>query len=387
MRIVLLSPGYPPGAGGGIGAYTATVARALARAGHETFVVAWVRGEAERFRDGDVTVVLLKRRPRRRQTTSRLQAAVLAGAAVRRLRPDVIQAPEYFADAWALARTPWRARLVTRLATPTFLLEQLNEGRVRPETRVLRRLERDQARRSAAIVAPTRALGDLVAAEWGLEPSRIHHVPNAVEIDEVRRLGAGPCPIELPSRFVVFPARAERRKGADVLAAALPRALEGAPDVEAILLGGGTADAVERVVAAAGPVADRVRVVEHLPRDQALTVVARAELAVLPSLWENFSNAALEAMALARPLIATDAGGFPEFVEHGRTGWLVPPGDAEALAESIAAGLADREATREVGMRAAASVERFSPDAVAAQLNELYGAVLRRGYATRSPQR
>jgi glycogen(starch) synthase len=110
-------------------------------------------------------------------------------------------------------------------------------------------------------------------------------------------------------------------------------------------------------------------------------------LAVLPSLWENFSNAALEAMALARPLIATDVGGFPEFVEHGRTGWLVPPGDAEALAESIAAGLADREATREVGMRAAASVERFSPDAVAAQLNELYGAVLRRGYATRSPQR
>jgi glycogen synthase len=378
VRVVLLSPGYPPNAGGGIGTYTATVAHALARAGHETFVVAWVRGGAARFRDGDVTVVLLERRPRRRQTTSRLQAALLAGRAVRSLQPDVIQAPEYFADGWVLARTSWRSRLVTRLATPTFLLEQLNEGRVRPETRVLRWLERDQARRSAAIVAPTRALGDLVRSEWGLESGHIHHIPNAVELDDVRRLGDAACPIDLPARFVVFPARAERRKGADVLAAALPRALAAAPDVEAIFLGGGTTDAVETILALAGPVAERVRILEHLPRDEALTVVARAELAVLPSLWENFSNAALEAMALGRPLIATDVGGFPEFIEDGRTGWLVPPGDVDALAACIAARLANRDDARRVGGRGAASVERFSPDAVAAQLSELYGAVLRR---------
>jgi glycogen synthase len=373
LRIVLLSPGYPPTAGGGIGAYTATVARALARAGHDVFVVAWVRGKADRFRDGDVTVVLLERLPRRRQT-SRLQASVLAARAVRELQPHVIQAPEYFADAWALARTSWRSRLVTRLATPTFVLEQLNEGHVRPQTRVLRRLERDQARRSAAIVAPTRAIGSLVALEWGLESRRIHCIPNAVEIDDVRRLGAARCPIDLPSRFVVFPARAERRKGADVLAAALPRALEAAPDVEAIFLGGGTA-AVERVAASAGPFADRVHVLEHMPRDEALTVVARAELVVHPSLWENFSNAALEAMALGRPLIATNVGGFPEFIEHGRTGWLVPPADATALADCIAARLVNRDDAVEVGARAAESVQRFSPDDVAAQLIELYRTV------------
>ena len=378
MRVVLLSPGYPPESGGGIGAYTATVAQALARAGHETFVVSWIRGNAERFRDGDVTVVLLQRRPRRRQTTSRLQATTLAGLAVRKLRPDVIQAPEYFADAWALARTPWRSRLVTRLATPTYLLEQLNEGRVRPETRVLRRLERDQARRSAAIVAPTRALGGLVATEWGLEPRRIHHIPNAVDIDEVRSAGNTASVNELPSRFVAFPARAERRKGVDVLAKALPLALAATSDVEAIFLGGGTAEAVERLVALTGPVADRVRVLEHLPRDEALAIVARAEVVVLPSLWENFSNAALEAMALQRPLIATDVGGFPEFVEDGQTGWLVPPGDVDALAACIATRLANQDHTREVAMRGAESVGRFAPDVVAAQLSELYATVVRR---------
>jgi glycogen(starch) synthase len=378
MRVVLLSPGYPPDAGGGIGAYTATVARGLARAGHETFVVAWVRGSAARFRDGDVTVVLLERRPRRRQTTSRLQATVLAARAVRKLRPDVIQAPEYFADAWLLARTAWRSRLVTRLATPTYLLEQLNEGHVRPETRVLRWLERDQARRSAAVVAPTRALGDLVASDWDLDPRRIRHIPNAVDVDEVRRAGRAESPVELPARFVAFPARAERRKGADVLAAALPRALAVSADVEALFLGGGTPDAVERIGALSGPVANRVRVLEHLPRSEALAVVARAEVVVLPSLWENFSNSALESLALGRPLIATDIGGFPEFVEDRHTGWLVPPGDVDALADCIAARLADRVGTLAVALRGAESVERFSPDAVAAQLSDLYTAIVPR---------
>jgi glycosyltransferase involved in cell wall biosynthesis len=372
MRIVLLSPGYPPQSGGGLGAYTATVAKALARAGHETFVVTWVRGPEERAYDGDVLVVRLDGRPRRRMTPSRLRATLRAGKAIRGLQPDVIQAPEYFADAWALARTGWRARLVTRLATPTYLLEQLNEGGLRPSTRVLRLLERDQARRSAAIVAPTRAISDLVASEWRLDRRKIHIIPNAVEIEGVRLAGRAASPVELPARFLVFPARAEVRKGAEVLAAALPGALAGATDVHAIFLGACPPSMVERLVALAGPVAGRVRFLGQLPRDAALAVVARAELVVLPSLWENFSNSALEAMALARPLIATDVGGFAEFVEHGVTGWLVPPGEPQALAAAVAAGLADPEHARALGARAAAAVTRLAPDAIAARLIELY---------------
>jgi glycogen synthase len=378
VRIALLSPGYPPQSGGGIGAYTATIAKALARAGHETVVVTWVRGPEEHVHDGDVLVVRLDGRPRRRMTTSRLRATLLAGKAIRELHPDVIQAPEYLADAWSLARTGWRERLVTRLATPTYLLEQLNEGQVRPSTRVLRWLERDQARRSAAIVAPTHAISDLVATEWRLDRRKIHVIPNAVEIESVRLAGRALSPAPLPARFLVFPARAEVRKGAEVLAEALPGALADATDVHAIFLGGGLPSMIERLVALAGPVADRVHFLGHLPRDAALAVVARAELVVLPSLWENFSNSALEAMALGRPLIASGVGGFAEFVDHGLTGWLVPPGEPQALAAAIAAGLADQEQARALGTRAATAVTTLAPDRIAARLIEMYQEVAAR---------
>jgi glycogen synthase len=375
MRIALLSPGYPPNAGGGIGAYTATVARALARAGHEILVVTWLRGPEEWFFDGEVSVVGLQRRPRRRQTSSRLLAAVLAGRAVRTFQPDVIQAPEYLADAWTLSRATWRRRLVTRLATPTYLLEELNLGGLRPQTRVLRLLERDQARRSAAVIAPSRAIRDRVASDWGLDATKIRVIPNAVQIDEVQLAGRAPSYVELPDRFLVFPARAETRKGAEVLAEALPRVLSETPDVHAIFLGGGTPAMTERLGLLAGSVADRVRFLDHVSRDAALAVVARAELVVLPSLWENFSNAALEAMALGRPLIATNVGGFPDFIEDGQTGWLVPPGEPEALATSIVSRLANQEQARLVGARAAVSVGRLNPDLIAGALIELYGEV------------
>jgi glycogen(starch) synthase len=375
MRIALLSPGYPPDSGGGIGAFTATMARALARAGHETLVVTWVRGPEEYSSDGGATVLRLERRPRRRITTSRLLATIRIQAAVRDFRPDVIEAPEYLADAWSLSRSGLRERLVTRLATPTYLLELLNEGRLRSQTRVLRWLEQDQARRSAAIIAPTQAIRERVGLDWRLDPARIHVIPNPVDADDVQRAGRAEPPVELPRRFLAFVARAEPRKGAEVLADSLRTALAGAPDVHAVFVGGGTPAAFERLRRLAGPVGDRVHFLDHLSRDAALAVVARAELVVLPSLWENFSNSALEALALGRPLIATHVGGFPEFIEENRTGWLVPPGDALLLGAAIAARLADPAGAREVGAQAAASMTQLAPDLIAQSLLTVFEQV------------
>ncbi len=61
----------------------------------------------------------------------------------------------------------------------------------------------------------------------------------------------------------------------------------------------------------------------------------RAELVVSPSLYEGFGLPAAEAMSCGRAVIATTAPAFPEVIDHGETGWLVPPADAAALAEAI----------------------------------------------------
>ncbi len=93
-------------------------------------------------------------------------------------------------------------------------------------------------------------------------------------------------------------------------------------------------------------------------------LISLSSLVLLPSLAESFGFAALEAMSLSRPVVAARTGGIPEVVEDGRTGLLVPPGDADGLAVALSRILKDREwaaALGEEGCRRASffSVERM----------------------------
>jgi glycosyltransferase involved in cell wall biosynthesis len=79
------------------------------------------------------------------------------------------------------------------------------------------------------------------------------------------------------------------------------------------------------------------------------SLLAAADVFVMPSLSEGLGVAVLEAMAMGKPVVATDAGGLPEAVMHGETGLVVPAGDAEALAEAMTALLEKPTRAREMG--------------------------------------
>jgi glycogen(starch) synthase len=370
MRIVLISREHPAARlGGGIGTYTATMARALARQGHEVALI--TRGDGtERLEDG-VRIIGLDHRWLPHPAAERLLAAWTVARAVRRLRPDVVQASEWEAEAWGLARGR-RPLLVTRLATPTYLVDELNGASPARDGRLVRWMERDQALRSDVLVAPSGALAERVAGDWGLPAPSVHVVPKPVEAAALRAAAAGPPPVPLPARFVAFIGRLERRKGIETLIEALPAVLDAHPDVHAVLVGrdaGGFAEPLrERTARFAG----RVHVLGELPREQAMSVVGRAELVVLPSLWEAFGFVAVEAMALARPVIASDAAGFAEIVRHDQSGWLVPPGDAEALAAALTERLGRPDELARVAEGARRRAEDFEADRIAPRLVELY---------------
>lgn len=183
-------------------------------------------------------------------------------------------------------------------------------------------------------VAPSRFLRDRFVA-WGLAPERIELLPNAVAL-----------PTPLPQgrdrprrdRFGFF-GQIARHKGVLVLLDAARR-LEGA-GVSVLLNGGlGHADAgfraeFARRLAAAEPVA------QHLGaygRDELPARLAAVDWVVVPSLWwENAPLVVEEARAARRPVIVSGHGGLAEAVIDGETGLHVPPGDAAALAETMAA--------------------------------------------------
>jgi len=101
------------------------------------------------------------------------------------------------------------------------------------------------------------------------------------------------------------------------------------------------------------------RFVEYIPRlttDELVRLYNSAQVVVSPSLYEGFGLPAAEAMACGAAVVATTAGAFPEFIDDGRTGLLVPPGDPEALAAAIKSLLLDPERCRRLG---AAASERI----------------------------
>jgi glycosyltransferase involved in cell wall biosynthesis len=144
---------------------------------------------------------------------------------------------------------------------------------------------------------------------------------------------------------------------------------------------------------AAGEVARRVRE-ERLPvdlrgpgsRSDAAAVLRGATVATLPALWwENCPMAVLEAAAHGVPVVATRMGGIPELVEDGRTGRLVEPGDAPALAEALGSLLTDPARARALGAAGRARVaRRHAPERYLGCLLDAYRAAIAAGSRTRS---
>ena len=178
---------------------------------------------------------------------------------------------------------------------------------------------------------------------------------------------------------VMLPGRLTRWKGQTVLIEALARL--GRKDVVAVLVGDAQGrDAYARELAQlaeARGLAGSLRMVGHC-RDMPSAYML-ADVAVSASIEpEGFGRVAAEAQAMGRPVIATDHGGSRETVLAGRTGWLTPPGDADALAGAIEAALAMTEAERAAVAAAARAhiVERYSVELMCARTLAVYEEAL-----------
>jgi len=145
--------------------------------------------------------------------------------------------------------------------------------------------------------------------------------------------------MEPGSQLVGIVARLEPEKGHPTLLEAWPRVLRAVPDAYLLIVGEGSRR--EALEAQARELRIAHRVVFTGRRDDVPAVTAALDVAVLPSYREAQGLSVLEAMALSRPVVASNVGGIPEMIEDGVTGLLVPPHDAETLAGAITRLLRD----------------------------------------------
>lgn len=169
----------------------------------------------------------------------------------------------------------------------------------------------------------------------------------------------------------------QRRKGQLDLVEAAARLAPEFPDLVVALCGPVTdpeyAAEVERRIAERG-LGGRVRLLGF--QEDVAGLLAHAELLVQPSHSEGFGLAALEAMAMGKPVVATRCGGFEEIVEDGISGLLVPVGDPDALANAVRAILSDPDRAAALGRAAVLRSRAFGLEATARKTEAVYRDVL-----------
>jgi len=179
---------------------------------------------------------------------------------------------------------------------------------------------------------------------------------------------APPAPHE--GLHLVAIGRFVEQKGQKVLIEAMAKVPADGPKVTLALVGDGDLRGdLETAIAEAG-LGDRVRITGWLDEAGVRAEIAAADALVMPSFAEGLPMVIMEAMAMARPIISTYIAGAPELVLEGEHGWLVPAGDADALAEAIAKLADTPPETRDAMGRAgrARVLDRHAIDGQAARL-------------------
>ena len=239
------------------------------------------------------------------------------------------------------------------------------DGAVRPSAlRLKRALRAAQQRRASTVLLSTPAAAPKLAPSAG---TRVHELPLGVD-----ERGWVPADGLEAGEVVLFLANLEVRKGIHVLLDAFARVAPARPRARLVVAGGGPeSEAVRRRVEGSAELA-QVELRGPVDRAGALEAMQGCDLYCLPSYGDPAPLAAVEAMACARPVVATDAGGLRHLVPDDG-GRKVPPGDPSALAAALSELLADPALRRAMGAHNRRVVEeRYAWPRVAARLEEIY---------------
>lgn len=219
------------------------------------------------------------------------------------------------------------------------------------------RLARRALGRATRVFAQCRPMLPLLVDRWGVAEERTRYVPVGIDTDFYTEQ---PWPAAAP--ITVFTAGEDRYRDHDLLVGAVRALRTERPDLRLDLATGlPTTFTPDLGTLHTARLEGRIR-----PLYAAASVVA---VALHPTVTGSGLTVVLEAMASGRPLVVTDNPGIADYVEHGRTGLLVPAGDARALAEALAALVDDPVRARDMGAAAAEQVRRrFTSTAMAERL-------------------
>lgn len=401
MRILMVSWEYPPVVVGGLGRHVHHLSTALAAAGHDVVVLSRRPSDtdpsthplSDQVSEG-VRVVAAAQDPHEFSFGADMMAWTLAmGHAMVRAglslkthggqqtwRPEMVHAHDWLVahPAIALAEFYDVPLVSTMHATEAGRHSGWVSGRL---SRQVHAIESWLVNESDSLITCSTSMSEEITELFGPGQAETTVIRNGIDAARWPFAPRRPCtgPPEL-----VYVGRLEYEKGVHDAIAALPRIRRAHPGTTLTVAGEGTQYDWLVECARRHRVRKATRFVGQLDHEELLTLLHRADAAVLPSHYEPFGLAALEAAAAGTPLVTSNAGGLGEAVIDGVTGVSCPPRDVAGLAVAVQGVLNDPVGAQR---RAAAARERLTSDfdwgTVADETAQVYLAAKRR---EREPQ-
>ncbi|AKK26975.1 glycosyltransferase family 4 protein [Mycobacterium sp. EPa45] len=391
MKILMVSWEYPPVIIGGLGRHVYQLATALAADGHEVVVLARrpsgtdpsTHPTTDELHEG-VRVIAAAQDPHEFDfgrdmmawTMAMGHAMIRAGLTLQAKgwQPDIVHAHDWLVahPAIALAEFFDVPMVSTVHATEAGRHSGWVSGQI---SRQVHAVESWFVRESDSLIACSASMADEISELFGPDLAEIVVIRNGIDSSRwpFAHRQAHPGPPEL-----LYIGRLEYEKGVHEAIAALPRIRRAHPGTTLTIAGDGTQQEWLVEVARKHKVLRCVHFVGRLDHDELLRLMRRADVAVLPSHYEPFGIAALEAAAAGIPLVTSNVGGLGEAVIDGETGVSFPPRDVTALAAAVRRVLDDPVAAQR---RAIAARERLTADfdwhTVAAETAQVYLAAKR----------
>ncbi len=229
------------------------------------------------------------------------------------------------------------------------------------------------------------------AVEGGCSPSRVHYALNGLDMTTwgVPTDGTGvreEFGIAQDAPLLVSVSRLYAFKGHDLLLQALAAVKQRAPGVRLLVVGGDDPSYTLRglsYMAELKAQANNLGLSDHVvftgERSDVKRIMAASDVYTMPSPEEGFGMVFVEAMAMGLPVVALNSTGTPEVVEHGKSGLLAEPGNAQQLADHITTLIADPAMRRGMGQYGRQAVEqRFTATRMADDVAAIYERVLGR---------
>jgi glycosyltransferase involved in cell wall biosynthesis len=233
-----------------------------------------------------------------------------------------------------------------------------------------------------AVVAVSENIREL-SVQAGVPRERITVIPDGIEIppelptaaERLRLRASWQCKDDDFAVGILGASTPE--KGQDLALAALALLAEKLPNMRLVFAGDEAASPANRLIP--GAKLDSARILDLGPIEGLANFLPGLDVFVMPSKAEGLGSSALWAMAYGLPVVASRVGGLPEIVVDDETGWLIPPGSPQALADAILIASRDRGMLAEFGGNGRKRAEGFSAAIMVSRTEALYRRLLSGG--------